>query len=92
MIRALTYDDGAPIWSAALGTHLGEPRRPAWRCTIHKRDPDSTDIVRWLEENLIEDEQFEMTFRFNSGDPAMFVEIYDRNAAAMFTLAWGAGG
>lgn len=89
MIRNWRYDDGAPVYSTVLKKHIGEERRPAWHCTIPSRDIDATEIQRWLEENLVEDEQFEITFRFNSGDPAMFVEIYDKDAAAMFYLAWG---
>lgn len=89
MIRDWRYDDGSPVWSPLLEKHLGEPRKPAWRCTIYRRDIHAESMQTWLEDNLIEDEQFEMTFRFNSGDPAMFVEIYDKDAAAMFYLAWG---
>lgn len=45
-------------------------------------------MQEWLEENLIEGEQFDLTFRFNSGDPAVFAEIYDMDAAALFYLTW----
>lgn len=88
MIRGWKFDDGSPVWSPLLGQHLGDQRQPAWRFTMFKRDPDSAAMQEWLEENLIEGEQFDLTFRFNSGDPAVFAEIYDMDAAALFYLTW----
>lgn len=48
---------------------------------------DTKAIELWLISNL-DDDDFDTAYRYNSGDPALFVDIYDRDAATLFRLAW----
>jgi len=90
MIRFWRYDDGSPIWSDKINDFIGEACRPAWRCMIYAREFDAECMQEWLESNLTED-QYETTVRFNSGDPAIFVNLYDTESAALFYLTWSKG-
>lgn len=85
MIRGWKYDDGEPIWSDTIGDYIGEPSQPRWHCVVPKRN--STEIEIWLNSNL-DERAFDYTFRYNSGDPAMFLDIYDKDAAALFYMTW----
>ena len=85
MIRYWKYDDGEPIWSDVLGDYIGEPTKPRWHCMVSKNS--SSEIEAWLHSNINENE-FNSSFRYNSGDPVLFVDIYDRDAATLFYVTW----
>ena len=70
------YDDGKGY----------KPRKPAWRCMCYTRFKISSSIKQWLENNA--NDNAEWIVRFNSGDPALFIEIYDKDLATAFRLAW----
>lgn len=85
MIHYWRYDDGEPVWSDVIGDYIGEPSKPRWYCVISK--PDSTEIETWLNSNL-DKKAFNSVYRYNSGDPSMFLDIYDRDAAVLFYMTW----
>lgn len=83
-ISGWRYDDGKPVYSATIKQHIGEAMPPSWRCTF--RDGD---ISEWIEDQgFREDEDYELNFRFNSGDPRYFLAIYNEELAAAFALRW----
>ena len=87
MIRNWKYHDGKPIWSPTLNDYIGAPSPPYWHCMIYKRESHANEIERWLESNL-DNVLFDANVRFNSGDPALFINIYDTDAAALFYMTW----
>lgn len=87
MIRYWKYDDGSPIWSPILGDYIGKPSKPRWHCMVSGRSLIADEIGRWLESNL-DDDDYDAVHRFNSGDPSLFIDIYDRDAATLFRMAW----
>lgn len=83
-ISGWQYDDGKPVYSDTIKQYIGEKRLPSWRCTFR----DST-ISKWIEEqDFQEDRDFELVYRFNSGDPRYFLAIYNEELATAFALRW----
>lgn len=78
----LRYDDGAPHFMTALNEWT-EQRRPSWKCCYYGK----SDLPTWFEENI--QGEYDNDFRFNSGDPAYFITIYNKDDAALFKLTWG---
>ena len=83
MIEDWRYDDAEPHFIAALDK-WSEPRRPAHVFIIKK---DWVLIEEWLVGNCTED-QFDSIARFNSGDPFLSVQIFDKELAMQFLLRW----
>lgn len=54
---------------------------------LSKNDTAASEIEAWLHSNIDENE-FNAAFRYNSGDPSLFVDIYDRDAATLFYMTW----
>lgn len=84
MIKNWHYDDGKPIYSETIKQYLGKEMPPSWRCTF--RDGD---ISEWVEnQGYVEDVDYDLIFRFNSGDPRYFLTIFNEQLAAAFALRW----
>ena len=61
---------------------------PLWRGVSYARD-DGDMIQTWFyEQEYDEGRDYECTLRFNSGDPAYFISIYNPSLVTMFTLRW----
>ena len=90
MIRYWKYHDGTPIWSPILEDYIGDPSTPRWHCIVSKGSSIADEIEHWLSSNLDED-AYDAVYRFNSGDPSLFIDIYDRDSATLFYLAWVEG-
>lgn len=66
------------------GSYLEQDVRSSWRCTF--RDGD---VAKWFEDQgFIEEVDYDLNFRFNSGDPRYFLVIYNEELAAAFALRW----
>jgi len=67
-----------------------EARDPSWNCIIYARHCTNKELdalQAWFDENIKEPSYCE--FRLNSGDPAFYIGIYDKDDAALFKLTWG---
>lgn len=78
MIHNWRYDDGK--WDAR---HL---TKPSWRCTAHIKNPSIEDWFESQHVNRYKD--YEIDFRFNSGDPCYYISIYKEELATAFLLRW----
>lgn len=80
MIRNWHYDSGEPYYA------WSDPRQPCWRGQIYLKDFDvGKTFQNWLSNNL---KQYDIDFRFNSGDPCYFIKIYDEHEALTFWMTW----
>lgn len=88
-IRDWHWDQGKSHYMSAIDK-WSEPRRPCWRCrwfTLYQ-DRAKTDAMRdWFEDNYTED-QYDLTRRFNGGNPYTAIEIYDEAVAIAFKLRY----
>ncbi len=83
------YDDGAPHFMHVINQWT-ETRDPSWNCIIYARDCTKKEIdnlQQWFDDNIKEPSFCE--FRINSGNPAFFITIYNKDDAALFKLTWG---
>ena len=61
---------------------------PLWRGVSYARD-DGDMIQTWFYEQEYDEEMdYECTLRFNSGDPAYFISIFDPSLLTLFKLRW----
>ena len=90
MIRDWWYDDGEPIWSEVLQQYIDEgiKRRPAWHCKVYSYNTDPKPIIEWLQENYVEEEDYWEEYRLNSGNPALFITLYNEEILTAFKLTW----
>lgn len=66
------------------GSYLEQAVRSHWHCTF-------TDalIAGWVnDQGFVEDIDYDLNFRFNSGDPRYFLAIYNEKLATAFALRW----
>jgi len=84
------YDDGEPVWNEVLQCYLGDgvKRRPAWHCKIYSYYADPKPVIEWLEENYVEEQDYFEEYRLNSGNPALFITLYNEEIVTAFKLTW----
>lgn len=79
MITNWRYDAG--------GSFLEQQVRPAWYGVC--RTYSGAELSDWFKhQEAIEDVDYELTFRFNSGSPAYFITVYKEELATAFALRW----
>jgi len=80
------YDDGKPQYMSAIDQWT-EPRDPAWRISYRPNSIATVeDVTAWLNENCMGNHDCE--FRFNSGDPMLFISLSDERDVLSFRLRW----
>jgi hypothetical protein len=86
MICHWSYDDGEPYYMMAID-RWSEPRRPCWRCHWRMRHVDRDETFQgWFKAHP--EDSYDLTVRFNGGDPYISIEIYDETVATAFRLTW----
>jgi hypothetical protein len=76
-------------WRRDEGGSYFEPSvKTAWRCIIYARD-FNLDLERWfLDQGAVDEIDYDLDKRYNSGNPAYFISIYREDIAAAFLLRW----
>lgn len=75
-------------WRYETGDWDLEFREPsAWRCKVYK--DDGLEVHKWiLEQGYVEEIDFEIDLKWNSGSPAYFISLYNKSLATEFVLRW----
>jgi len=86
MIHNWHYDDGKPIYMEAIDC-WAERRKPCWRCSwlIYENKPE---IHAWLLENRLDEQDYDLEHKFNSGNPQYYLRIYSETLSVAFRLRW----
>lgn len=60
---------------------------PHWRCMMYFRECDYEAVQQWFKLNCIG--KYDCVPRYNSGDRALYIMIYNRADMIAFKMAWG---
>lgn len=87
LVTGWRYDDGEPIYMPAINSYT-DARKPCWCCSMHVNSTEGLHQLHlWFEHSYTTD-QYDLTYRFNSGNPFVQIKVYDKTITTAFSLSW----
>jgi hypothetical protein len=85
-ISGWRFDGGDPTYISAIDSWT-DRRTPTWRCGVRGTQAEVEEVRAWLSEQC--GDQCDHTYRFNSGDPYVEINIRDETNAIAFKMRFG---